>query len=167
MKKFILSLIAASSLAGCTIVDYPQKKEEAKKLGIDDIKYFVRNGIYQCEYLVIAGFDGGSSTTVDNGRVMLVKIGRVDDYVATMSVALPNGAIYSSKNLQLRKPDGSGTQYFEDPDYLGNSGRPGMTFKYNYLDNGGFSVAIGMVFVDGFSSMSIQTNWCKEVDIKK
>ncbi|SSN07954.1 Uncharacterised protein [Klebsiella pneumoniae] len=167
MKKFILSLIAASSLAACTIVDYPQKKEEVKKVGIDDIKYFVRNGIYQCEYLVIAGFDGASSTTVDNGRVMLVKIGRVDDYVATMSVALSNGAIYSSKNLQLRKPDGSGTQYFEDPDYLGNSGRPGMTFKYNYLDNGGFSVAIGMVFVDGFSSMSIQTNWCKEVDIKK
>ncbi|WP_446471168.1 hypothetical protein [Xenorhabdus stockiae] len=162
IKKYFALLVIAASSVSCTIVDHPRQTKQEEK-NYDDTAVYVKDGLYKCEYVtaVDSGLYGGV-TIVDNGR-MLLKIGRIDDSSASMAVVLSNGVSYSSKGLRLQKPEKDGTQYLQNPDLLGISGSPGMTFRYNYLDNGGIDLGAAMTFVNGFQSIVIQTNWCREI----
>ncbi|MDE9518985.1 hypothetical protein KKJ17_14920 [Xenorhabdus bovienii] len=166
LKKIIALLVIATSSASCTIVNHPQQTKQKEEKNYDDIAVYVKDGFYKCEYLVAVDSGRYGINTVDNGR-MLLKIGRIDDLSASMSVVLSSGVSYSSKELRLQKPEKNGTQYLENPNLSGSSGRPGMAFTYNYLDDGGVGLSAALVFVKGFQSIVIQTNWCKEIDTSK
>ena len=162
-KKYLALLVMVTASTSCTIVEHPQKSQKDEK-NYDDTAVYVKDGFYKCEYLTaIDSGTGYGVNVVDNGKMMILKTGRISDSNAYMAVILSTGVSYSSKGLRLQKPEKYGTQYLEEPDFLGNSGRPGMTFRYNYLDNGEIELSAAISFVDGFQSMSIQTNWCKEV----
>lgn len=164
LKKYLALLVMVTASTSCTIVDYPQKKTQNDEKNYDDIAVYVKDGLYKCEYLTaIDSGTGYGVNVVDNGKMMMLRTGRISDLNAYMAVILSTGASYSSKGLRLQKPEKNGTQYLEEPDFLGKSGRPGMTFRYNYLDNGKVELSAAISFVDGFQSMSMQTNWCKEV----